>query len=46
MKKDKKIINIFKKKIKDLKKHNQLYYIKDKPQISDAEQDRCFKFRS
>tara|TARA_X000001036_G_scaffold437560_1_gene483151 strand:- start:2987 stop:5020 length:2034 start_codon:yes stop_codon:yes gene_type:complete len=43
MKKDKKIINIFKKKIKDLKKHNQLYYIKDEPQISDAEYDQLKK---
>ncbi len=43
MKKDNKIINVFKKKIKNLRKHNQLYYSKDKPQISDAEYDKLKK---
>ena len=43
MKKNKKIINDFKKKIKNLRKHNQLYYLKDKPQISDAVYDQLKK---
>ncbi len=43
MKKNNKIINIYKKKIKNLRKHNQLYYIKDKPIISDAEYDQLKK---
>ena len=43
MKKDNKIINAFKKKIKNLRKHNQLYYLKDKPQISDAVYDQLKK---
>ena len=29
------IVNNYKKKINTLKKHNQLYFIKDKPQISE-----------
>ena len=29
----------FKEKIKNLKKHNDLYYNQDNPQISDAEYD-------
>ena len=29
----------YKKKIKDLKKHNDLYYNQDNPKISDAEYD-------
>ncbi len=43
MKKNNKIINIYKKKIKNLRKHNQLYYLKDKPIISDAEYDQLKK---
>ena len=39
MKENTKIIGNFKKKIKELKKHNQFYYTNDKPQISDAEYD-------
>ena len=40
MRENNKIITNFKKKIKELKKHNQLYYTKDKPLISDAEYDK------
>ncbi len=43
MKKDNKIINTFKKKVKNLRKHNQLYYLKDKPKISDAAYDQLKK---
>ena len=39
MKEDSKIIDNFKNKIKILKKHNQSYYAKDNPTISDAEYD-------
>ena len=39
MRENNKIITNF-KKIKELKKHNQLYYTKDKPLISDAEYDK------
>ena len=38
-----KIKNNFKKKIQYLKKQNQLYFSKDKPQISDAEYDKLKK---
>ena len=37
------IVNNYKKKINTLKKHNQLYFIKDKPQISDQEYDNIKK---
>ena len=40
MKENTKIIVNFKKKIKELKKHNQFYYTNDKPQISDEEYDK------
>ncbi len=36
---DKSIISNFKKKVKELKKHNQLYFNKDEPIISDQEYD-------
>ena len=39
MKKEKEIIIIYKKKIQSLKKHNNLYFNRDKPLISDAEYD-------
>ena len=43
MKKNNRIINSFKKKIKTLKRHNQLYFTNDNPQISDAEYDELKK---
>ena len=43
MKKNNQIINSFKKKIKTLKRHNQLYFTNDNPQISDAEYDELKK---
>ena len=43
MKENNKILSNFKKKIKFLKKHNHLYFTKDKPQISDAEYDKVKK---
>ena len=36
-------LNLYKKKINLLKKHNKLYFNKDKPQISDAEYDSLKK---
>ena len=42
MKKNNRIINSF-KKIKTLKRHNQLYFTNDNPQISDAEYDELKK---
>ena len=39
MQKKSKTKDIFKKKIKILKKHNKLYFENDNPQISDAEYD-------
>ena len=39
MKEKKNLIKEFKKKIKELKNHNHLYFNKDKPIISDAEYD-------
>ena len=38
-KENKEIIKIYKKNIKNLKKHNQSYYNKDNPTISDTEYD-------
>ncbi len=43
MKENKQIINNFKKKIKYLKEQNELYFIKDKPKISDSEYDKIKK---
>ena len=34
------IVNQFKKKVKELKKHNNLYFNYDKPKISDANYDK------
>jgi DNA ligase (NAD+) len=33
------VINIYKKKIKDLQKHNKLYFSNDNPEISDSQYD-------
>ena len=33
------IINLYKKKLSLLKKHNKLYFNEDKPKISDSEYD-------
>ncbi len=38
-----KIINDYKKKIKELKKHNEYYFKDDNPKISDAEYDKIKK---
>ena len=38
-----KIINLYKKKINLLKKHNKLYFEKDNPSITDAEYDNLKK---
>ena len=38
-----KIVNQYKKLINSLLKHNELYFIKDRPQISDAEYDKIKK---
>jgi NAD-dependent DNA ligase len=35
----KEIINIYKKKIVDLKKHNRLYFNNDNPEIPDSQFD-------
>ena len=40
MEKNYPLIKMFKKKINDLKKHNNLYYNFDRPKISDAEFDK------
>ena len=37
------IIEKYKKKIESLKKHNNFYYIKDKPKISDSDYDNLKK---
>ena len=34
-----KIKSVYKKKIKELKKHNEYYYDNDNPKISDAQYD-------
>tara|TARA_B100001121_G_C18676307_1_gene616405 strand:- start:137 stop:2164 length:2028 start_codon:yes stop_codon:yes gene_type:complete len=39
----KEIINNFKKKIEEIKKHNDLYFNRDKPVISDADYDKLKK---
>ena len=39
----KEIINIYKKKLNDLKDHNRSYFSKDKPKISDHEYDSLKK---
>ena len=40
MENKKKIFNQYKKKINELKKHNEAYFNKDNPKISDAEYDK------
>ena len=40
---EKKIIKEHKKIIEELKKHNNFYYVKDHPEISDAEYDEIKK---
>ena len=40
---EKKIIIKFKKKIKELKKHNELYFNQDNPEISDKKYDEIKK---
>ena len=39
----KKILDNYKKKINLLKKHNKLYFTKDRPSISDSEYDQLKK---
>ena len=39
MENKKKIINLHKEKIKNLKRHNKLYFKDDRPQISDSKYD-------
>ena len=43
MKDKKKIINDYKLKIKEFKKHNKLYFTKDSPLITDFEYDKLKK---
>ena len=43
MNKEKSLIKEFKKKIKELKKYNNLYFNQDKPIISDTEYDKFKK---
>jgi DNA ligase (NAD+) len=43
MQKKKNIINLYKKKIKNIKEHNKSYFIKDNPKISDSEYDKIKK---
>ncbi len=40
MENKKKIINLHKEKIKNLKRHNKLYFTDDRPQISDSKYDK------
>ena len=40
MKKSPEIISLHKKKIQNLKKHNKLYFIDNKPIISDSDYDK------
>ena len=37
------LINEFKKKVKEIKKHNNLYYNFDNPKISDSDYDKLTK---
>ena len=39
MKNKKKIVKKYKEKIKELKKHNKLYFTDDNPQITDSDYD-------
>ena len=34
------IKSLYKKKLKSIKKHNELYFTNDSPEISDAEYDK------
>ena len=43
MNKDNNLIKKFREKVKELKKHNILYFNQDKPIISDAEYDNLKK---
>tara|TARA_Y100000389_G_scaffold196313_1_gene229055 strand:- start:1902 stop:3926 length:2025 start_codon:yes stop_codon:yes gene_type:complete len=43
MQEKKNIINLYKKKIKNIKEHNKSYFIKDNPKISDSEYDKIKK---
>ena len=43
MNKEDNLIKEFKEKVKELKKHNNLYFNQDKPIISDAEYDNLKK---
>ena len=43
MNKENNLIKEFKEKVKELKKHNNLYFNQDKPIISDAEYDNLKK---
>ena len=40
MKKKKEILKIYKDKLKNFKKHSDLYYNKDNPQITDEQFDK------
>ena len=43
MREKKKIIEEHKKLIEEIKKHNNFYFVKDRPEISDAEYDKIKK---